>query len=142
MSENDYLTRFRGAFKGVLRWQQLDALWDTVRADDKDWYVYAVGEAVPGLPSSRDELIRFISKVDELLHQDHEEDYCGIVYTDDFDDPHFIKIFDPHNLGVSCGYSDNPPLPGWVLSTLPPADLPNAFPPPTNRKRWWQKIFS
>ena len=141
MSENDYLTRFRGAFKGVLRWEQLDALWDTVRADDKHWYVYAVGEAVPKSPSSREEFVQFISKIDELLHQDHEEDYCGIVYTDDFDDPHFIKIFDPHNLGVSCGYSDNPPLPGWVLSTLPPADLPNAFPPPANRKRWWHKVF-
>lgn len=141
-TDNTYLTRFRGSFKGVLRWAQLDDLWEVVRHDDKAWYVYAVGEAVPTSPSSREDFVRFLKEVDELLHRDHEEDYCGIVYTDDFSDPHFIKIFDPHNLGVSCGYSDNPPLPGWVLSTIPPADLPHAFPPPANRKRWWQKLFS
>ncbi|MCG8047412.1 MAG: hypothetical protein N0E48_17590 [Candidatus Thiodiazotropha endolucinida] len=50
-------------------------------------------------------------------------------------------IYDPNNLGVSCGYSDNPPLPGWVLSKLPPIDLPGTM-VPKNRKRWWQALWS
>jgi len=30
----------------------------------------------------------------------------------------------------------------FVKSTEKPEDLPQAFPPPGNRKRWWQKVFS
>jgi len=44
-------------------------------------------------------------------------------------------------LGVSCGYSDNPPLPGWVLSQLPPEDIPANAPIPKNRRRWWQRLL-
>jgi hypothetical protein len=52
-----------------------------------------------------------------------------------------VKIYDPHNLGVSCGYSDNPPLPGWVLSKLAPVDLPATQIMPKNRKHWWRALF-
>jgi hypothetical protein len=51
-----------------------------------------------------------------------------------------VKIFDPHNLGVSCGFSDNPPLPGWILSKLAPIDL-KVSTLPGNRRRWWQRLF-
>lgn len=142
-SAHPFIQRFQGTFKGVMRWEQLDGLWEVVRADEaKQWYIYAVGEAPPVAASSTEKTREFITHIDELLHKDHEEDYCGIVYTDDFDAPTFIKIFDPHNLGVSCGSSEHPPLPGWVMSTMAPADLPQAFPPPGNRRRWWQKIFA
>ncbi len=142
-TESAFLTRFKGPFKGVLRWPQLDQLWETIVAHpDKHWYVYAVGETPPTTITEHDKLTGFLTQLRELLQKEHEEDYCGVVYTDDFKDPQYIKIFDPNNLGVSCGSSDNPPLPGWVLSLLPPADLPEAFPPPGNRRRWWQKVFS
>jgi len=52
-----------------------------------------------------------------------------------------VKIYDPHNLGVTCGYSDNPPLPGWVLSRLAPVDL-EAARQPAGRRRWWQRLFA
>jgi hypothetical protein len=138
----DFRTAFRGSFYGVLRWPQLDALWETLRdvADD-GWYIYAVGEAPPTRASTAQELQRFIDEVDVLLRREHEEDYCGIVYTDSFEAPTFVKIFDPNNLGVSCGYSDNPPLPGWILSRIAPADL-QAGVLPGNRKRWWQRLFA
>ncbi|MGB0721035.1 MAG: hypothetical protein ACPGU7_01455 [Gammaproteobacteria bacterium] len=137
-----YLTRFRGYFRGVMRWHELDALWDAIRAaDDDDWFIYAVGETPPDSTASNGQLAAFITHIDALLRKEHEEDYCGIVYVDDPDNPAFVKIFDPNNLGVSCGFSDNPPLPGWVLSKLRPSDLPSAFPPPANRRRWWQRLF-
>ncbi|MEN8175914.1 MAG: hypothetical protein ABFS23_09135 [Pseudomonadota bacterium] len=139
---NDFITAFRGSFTSTLRWHQLDALWRVVRDDVRDdWYVYAVGEAPPRTPSSHGELLRFIDEVDVLLRREHEEDFCGIVYADDLARPSLIKIYDPNNLGVVCGYSENPPLPGWVLSRLPPADLPAAQAPPKNRRRWWQRRF-
>ena len=139
----DYLTAFRGRFTSTMRWPQLDALWQTLRSqNDGGWYIYAIGEEPPPDPSGREKLDTFITEVDELLRREHQHDYCGIVYADDLSAPSIIKIYDPNNLGVSCGFSDNPPLPGWVLSRIPPVDLPDAIQPPNNRRRWWQKIFS
>jgi len=139
----DYLAQFRGSFKSTLRWHDLDAFWQTLRGqNDGQWYVYAVGEEPPTSSVSSDELEQFIVEVDKLLKAEHEHDYCGIVYADNLQQPSMIKIFDPNNLGVSCGFSDNPPLPGWVLSLTQPQNLPQAFPPPGNRKRWWQSVFS
>ena len=138
----DFRSAFRGSFYGVLRWPQIDALWDTLRgAADDGWYLYAVGEPPPTRIATVEDFIRFLDEVDVLLRREHAEDYCGIVYADSFEAPAFVKIFDPNNLGVSCGYSDNPPLPGWILSRIPPADL-RAGALPGNRKRWWQRLFA
>ncbi len=139
----DYLLEFKGTFTSTLRWPDLDALWQTLRSNNNgQWFIYAVGETPPEQTSKPDDMDNFITEVDKLLRTEHEEDYCGIVYADDLQNPSMVKIFDPNNLGVSCGFSENPPLPGWVLSTTPPQDLPRAYPPPGNRKRWWQKVFS
>jgi len=139
--DTPYLRAYNGRLKGVMRWHQLDALWDVLRrrADD-GWYVYTVGEAPPVTPATRDEFERFLSGIRKRLGEEHEEDYCGIVYADDHDEPGFVRIYRPDNLGVVCGYSESPPLPGWTLSRMPPDDLEQAFPRPDNR-RWWQKMF-
>ncbi len=140
--DQDYMTAFRGRFTSAMRWPQLDALWDALRRlNDGEWFVYAVGEKPPVEPVSTEQLDLFITRIDELLHQEHDHDYCGIVYADNLAEPTFIKIYDPNNLGVSCGFSDNPPLPGWILSRLQPIDLPEAIQPPKNRRSWWQKLF-
>ena len=141
--DNEFLTRFRGCFISLLHWPDLDNFWNTLRINtNKQWYIYHVGDQPPTMPASNEHLHKFIDEIDTLLHQEHDEDYCGIVYADNHSEPTYIKIFDPNNLGVVCGFSDNPPLPGWVLSLLPPVDLPNALDPANNRKKWWQKIFS
>lgn len=132
---------FRGKFYGVLRWPQLDELWEVLRNDaGSDWYLYAVGTQPPTETVTADKLIEFIAEIDVLLRREHGEDYCGVVYTDSFDQPSFVKIFDPNNLGVSCGFSDNPPPPGWILSKLAPTDI-KAPTLPGNRRRWWQRLF-
>jgi len=139
----DFRGAFKGSFSGVLRWEQLDELWQRLRDDAAgDWYLYAVGETPPADTVSKYDVIQFIEKIDELLRREHEEQYCGIVYVDDVNAPSFVKIFDPNNLGVSCGYSDSPPLPGWILSKLPPVDLQAPMPQPRNRRRWWQRLFA
>ena len=127
----------------MMRWPQLDEFWQRLsdQADD-NWFIYAVGEQPPESPVAKEKLIEFIKEIDSLLHKDHTEDYCGIVYADNKNTPTFIKIYDPNNLGVSCGFSDNPPLPGWILSKLAPVELESALNPPNNRRRWWKKLFS
>jgi hypothetical protein len=145
LSENEketYLKFFRGSFTSALRWHHLDDLWDRLRQSAADgWYIYAVGEPLPAAPVDAEKLCSFIDAIDELLRREHEEDFCGIVYADDLQNPSMVKIYDPHNLGVVCGYSDNPPLPGWVLSRLPPCDLQATQVLPPSRRRWWKKLF-
>lgn len=140
--EDPFLHAFRGSFTSALRWHQLDDLWAVLRACAGDgWYLYAVGEPPPAQPADAAGVGRFIDEIDALLRAEHDEDFCGIVYADDLRAPAFIKIYDPNNLGVVCGYSDNPPLPGWVVSKLRPVDLPATHVVPANRRRWWRKLF-
>jgi len=138
-----YVKRFKqGRFESLMRWDQLATFWDTLRPQlDDSWYVYAIGEDAPISPVSSDQARKFIDEIDSLLRKEHDEDYCGIVYADNHESPEFIKIFDPNNLGVSCGFSENPPLPGWVMSKMQPVNLEQALQPANNRRRWWQKLF-
>ena len=140
--DSPYLRAYDGRLLGILRWQELDALWAQLqRLNDGGWYVYAVGEAPPTTPASQDQFEQFLAGMRHLLLDEHKEDYCGIVYADDHERPGFVKIFDPNNLGSVCGSSTVPPLPGWTLSRVAPDDLEHAFPQPGDRRRWWQKIF-
>lgn len=138
-----YLRAYRGSFIGIRQWQDLDAFWEILKnKEDHNWYIYAIGEPVPSAPTRHEQLCHFIEELDALLHREHEEEYCGIVYVDDKNNPDFIKIYDPNNLGVVCGFSDNPPLPGWTISHLPPVELSKDTFVPQNRRRWWHRIFS
>ncbi len=140
---SEFLQKYRCFLGGVMKWHDLTNLWARIREQqDANWYIYAIGDTVPDSTATSDQLLKFIDSIDELLHKEHDEDYCGIVYVDDVENPEFVKIYDPNNLGVVCGFSDNPPLPGWVMSQIQPEDLELAFPPPASRKRWWKKIFS
>jgi hypothetical protein len=132
----------RGQFSSLLSWAQLDEFWITVQARaGQGWYVYCLGEPVPTTTLDAEQVRHFVQAVDALLRKDHDEDYCGIVYADSKTDPAFIKIFDPNNLGVSCGSSEHPPLPGWIMSRLPPCHLENNRPLPESRRRWWRALW-
>jgi len=137
---SDFQALYSGRLWSVMSWEQLDAFWQRIDPG-AGWYLYAVGEPPPPAPAGPDEVRTFVTKIDALLRQEHRHDYCGIVYADQIDAPGFVKIFDPNNLGVSCGFSDNPPLPGWILSRVPPEDLQPATPLPEGRKRWWRALF-
>lgn len=135
---------YDGMLHGVLSWQQLTAFWPKIKADsesDSGWYIYAIGHPLPAASISAQLLARFISETDALLHRDHREDYCGIVYADDLEKPNFVKIFDPNKLGSSCGSSKSPPPPGWILSRVPPKEITSKDIVPEQRKRWLASIF-
>jgi hypothetical protein len=139
---NPYFKAYNGKLIGIRKWEDLDDLWVTMRGvAAQGWYVYAVGEAPPREPVLAEKLNAFMIEINALLRREHEEDYCGIVYVDDVETPRFVKIYDPNNLGVVCGFSDAPPLPGWTISKQVPVDLPEAFPPPGNRRRWWRRLL-
>ena len=141
-ASDPFLVAFRGSFTSALRWHQLDMLWERLRERaDVGWYLYAVGEPPPVRAANGEQVGNFMAEIDRLLRAEHREAHCGIVYADDLHCPGFVKIYDPHDLGVSCGYSNDPPLPGWVMSLLPPCDLPATRIVPKNRQRWWRRLF-
>lgn len=140
--DNEFLQAFRGRFIGIMEWGQLDKFWRNLKdRAGEGWYIYAIGENVPSAPGEPSQVVEFTREIDALIRKEHNEDYCGIVYTDSKTDPSFIKIFDPNNLGVVCGFSDNPPLPGWVMSKIPPVALDANTSLPANRRRWWQNLL-
>jgi len=140
-NESLFRARLTGPFSGVVTWAQLTTLWAVVQEHPEGWYIYAIGEALPVGPADADTLMTFTQQMDELLHREHREEYCGIVYADDKAAPTFIKIFDPHNLGSSCGSSGMKTLPGWLLTRMPPELLDDNRPLPEGRKRWWRSLF-
>jgi len=129
-----------GRLWSVMGWDQLTEFWRRINPA-AGWYLHAVGVAPAPTFCDAATVAAFIERIDVLLRGEHHESYCGIVYADDLDDPRLIKIYDPNNLGSSCGSSKNPPGPGWIMSRVPPDEIVPARPAPENRKRWWRGLF-
>jgi len=142
ISTDEFKAAFKGKFYGVLKWDQLDDLWKIVKKDKKaGWYIYAIGDEPPRELVKGKALETVVNEINTLLRREHDEDYCGIVYTDSIKTPSFIKVFDPNNVGTSCSIAKTPPLPGWTISKLPPTDLLAPMKQTAKRKRWWDKMF-
>ncbi len=139
--QESFSQRLDGRFEGILQWDQLDALWQRLKQDPQGWYFYQVGSAVPDHPLAESELPPALDELNGLLRQEHDYDYCGIVYADDPADPRLIKVYDPNNLGSSCGCSGERIPPRWILSRFPPEEVQDEAPTPNNRKRWWNRLF-
>ena len=145
---NSPTTEFQRLYTGrlwsVMAWDQLTALWQRIDPA-AGWYLLAVGVSLAptsGMATANaEDVSAFIERIDALLRAEHHESYCGIVYADDLENPRLIKIYDPNNLGSSCGSSKNPPLPGWIMSRLPPDEIIAIRAAPENRKRWWQGLL-
>lgn len=138
-----FMVGFKGYFKSILKWDDFDRFWAGLSQNPSaDWYIYAIGSPPPQQCASTTQLGEFIHSMTSLLHQEHHERYCGIVYVDDLENPQFIKIYDPNNLGSVCGCSSlPPPLPGWVLSKSVPMELHTDIAQTGSRRRWWERIF-
>lgn len=136
----DFHGRYTGRFWSVMSWEQLTAFWQRVDAR-AGWYLYALGEAPPAQPADAGTVGEFIRRIDALLRHEHHEPYCGIVYADNLDTPEFVKIYDPNNLGTSCGSGKHPHPPGWVMCRMPPQPVDVHRPAPEGRRRWWQALF-
>jgi len=63
------------------------------------------------------------------------------VYADNLEVPGFIKIYDPNNLGSSCGMHGGAYPRRWLLTRLRPEHIADDAPLPAGRKRWRQTLF-
>ena len=142
-TEPSPITEFQRLYTGrvwsVMGWDQLTAFWKRIDPA-AGWYLLAAGAVPATVPADAAAVASFIAQIDALLRNDHRESYCGIVYADDIDNPRLIKIYDPNNLGSSCGSSKNPPGPGWIMSRELPDETLSRVSVPESRKRWWQRL--
>ena len=132
--------RLSGRFENMLRWEQLDALWDVVRADGESWYVYEVGHDVPETPLGGDALAAEVKTIDTFLRAQHDEEYCGIVYADKPSAPTLIKVYGPKNLGASCGSSGSKTWPRWIFSLEKPEAVGVAL-DDKGKPAWWKNFM-
>ena len=125
----------------MLRWPQLDALWERVTDRAEGWYIYELDRPAPEEPAATRELRKFVETIDKRLRREHEYDYCGIVYADDLKEPDMVKVYDPGNLGAVCGSSGTRVLPRWVLSRIKPESLNGERDVADGGRSWWQRLF-
>lgn len=133
--------QLNGNFVGMLHWAELDDLWRRVRAEPQGWYASQSGQLVPTAPMAPDALNGFVDEVNALLHREHKQDFCGIVYVDQREKPGFIKIYDPHNMGSFCSCSSTPIQPLWVLSRSQPERITDDSALHDARGGWWHRLF-
>ena len=138
---SEFMGLYNGMLRGIREWSRWDEFQQTlVEQADNGWYVYFVGVDFPRAPLDAATFCKVLGAIGALLHHDHKEKYLGIVYVDDFEHPRLIKIYDPNNLGASCGSSGKVVPAGWILSRVAPDPL-GEFIVPEGRKRWWREIF-
>ena len=136
--DSDYQQQLNGSFTSLLRWPEFDAMWQQLRQSDCDnWYIYNTQDEVPQQTANAEAFKQQLDELASWLKSGHEEDYCGIVYVDNKSEPSFVKIYDPHNLGVVCGISREPIAPAWTLSKAKPC----AFKTPKQKTagNWWRR---
>ncbi len=132
-----------GMLWAIRSWEQWEDLQTFLEGDAANgWYVYFVGQELPKAPLDESHFRRVLGALDSLLRHDHRERYLGIVYVDDRESPSLVKIYDPNNLGASCGSSGKWIPPGWILSRMPPAPVAGPLVIPEGRLRWWRELFS
>ena len=137
---NDFLKAYNGRMSGVLKWSQLDSIWRGLNTDNA-WYLYEIGRPVPSKTIDGKTLKKAIREIDRFLHQEHEVNYCGVVYADKLESPNFLKIYHPKKMGASCGSSGSTVLPKWTLSKLPPIDLLEWSLEKDQKPAWWKHML-
>ena len=135
-----FLQTYTGPMKGVLRWPQLETIWQKLDAAD-GWYLYEIGDEPPTETIGAQELKSAVLQMDRFLRAEHEADYCGVVYTDDFEQPSLLKIYHPKKMGASCGSSGSTVLPRWTLSRQSPVDLLAWALERDQKPSWWKQLL-
>jgi hypothetical protein len=110
----DYLAQFQDRFIGIMQWEDCHALFEKLSNNSNDWYLYNTSKVVPKTVVNANDFLNAINNIKKVIKSEHQERYCGIVYTNDLNNPDFVKIFHPNNLGKSCGSSEIPIV--WIVA--------------------------
>ena len=119
----NYTEKLTSKFYGIMSWDDCYKLFDNLYENSNNWYFYDLDLAEPSNILVSSEFQEKITDIKNTIKELHQERYCGIVYTDDLKEPSMVKVFHPNNLGKSCGSSENPPLPRWIISKIQPTKI-------------------
>ena len=125
----DYFQKFKGRFIGIMQLEDCDALLQKLIDIPDDWFIFNTLQPMPSERLQAADFINEMKHIKSIIDDEHDERYCGIVYADDIKNPTFVKIFHPKNLGKTCGSSENPPMPQWLISKEQPMDVVTEFGP-------------
>lgn len=124
-----FRTLYEGRLSGLLKWEQVDALFHSLAQGGADWYLYDTREALPATTLSGPALSARLRAIrDWAFERNRRDALCGCVFVDDRASPQLVKIYDPLS-GSSC--SVKAPLPLYTVSAMAPETLPfDAAPSP------------
>jgi TusA-related sulfurtransferase len=118
-----------GTLAGVIDWHSLDQIWNVIEhSGDSRWHVFKndmplQGDSRANVVDTSSDLASSLKALNGYLRQSHQQNYCGLVFTDSFADPTLIRIFDPKFITSMCNIYGNAPAPSWVISTMDAAQL-------------------
>jgi hypothetical protein len=125
LPDTPFWRAYQGPMAGMVNWARLDAFWPVLQASGGAWYVTDLESgALPDAPATSDEFAATLALAQAMYDPVRDRSWCGVVFADDPAAPSFVKLFDPWNMGASCGSSGVRVMPRWVLSRIAPDALP------------------
>lgn len=122
---------YQGRASGLLHWPEVDAFWATLSQTPSGWYVYDLETPPPENPHSPADFSTALKAAQSLVNARRDRSHSGAIYIDNRETPAFIKVFDPSNMGTSCGGAHDMIFPRYIFSKAKPE--PRPAPPPAKK---------
>ncbi len=132
LPDTDFWQAYQRDFQGLLHWPDVEAFWQLLAATPQGWYLFDPTSTAPDTPIDTKQFPAILTEIKTLIHSGRKTSHCFALFTDDRLSPNFVKIFDPANLGATCGSSGTRTLPHWTLSRTQPDTLPQEPVTPVN----------
>lgn len=131
LPDTPFWRAYQSRASGLLQWEDVDALWHELIAQPNGWYVYDLETTLPEAPLPAASFAAFLPNAEALVNERRDRSHSGAIYIDNRASPTFIKIFDPTNMGTSCGGDHDMIFPRYILSKIKPD--PHPAPPPPKK---------
>ncbi|HIP24445.1 MAG TPA: hypothetical protein EYG79_12765 [Rhodobacteraceae bacterium] len=128
LPDTAYWRAYQGRAAGLIDWKEVDALWPQLGVQPEGWYVYDLETAPPVAPMPAPDFTAFLPQAEALVNARRDRSHSGAIYIDSREAPAFIKIFDPKNMGTSCGGDHEMIFPRYILSKTKPDPRPAPAP--------------
>jgi len=114
---------YQGSFSGLMIWSDVEQFFTDLTDNPDNWYVFRLDGPLPKAPLEAVEFINHLQEMRDLTLTYRDASHCFSLFSDNISNPQFVKVFDPGNLGASCGSSGRRIYPRWTLSRIKPDAL-------------------